>query len=69
MSNDDHPKLEIEPDALRAAEFMQAQSVLDTMVGQTIVAARVEDTRIALVTTSGATFFFYGFMGEDLGNA
>ncbi len=57
--------IQIEPDALRAAEFMQAQSVLEAMVGRRITAARVEETRIALATDDGKTYFFYGFMGED----
>lgn len=65
---DDHDStigLEIEPDALKAAEFMQAQMILDTMVGKTIAKAEIEDTRIAVTTTEGTTYFFYGFMGES----
>lgn len=62
--NEQEP-IQIEPDALRAAEFMQAQSVLEAMVGRRIAAARVEDTRIAIETDDGKTYFFYGFMGEE----
>jgi hypothetical protein len=56
---------EIESDALREAEFMQVRSLLDGLVGRTIVEARVEDTRIALVTDDKRTFYFFGFMGDD----
>jgi len=54
---------EVDPDALREAEFLQTQMILDTLVGKTIAAARIEETRIAVSTTDGLTFFFYGFMG------
>jgi hypothetical protein len=54
---------EVDPDALRAAEFLQAQMILDTLVGKTIASAQIEETRIAVSTTDGLTFFFYGFMG------
>lgn len=66
MANAPDPELlEIEPDALRAAEFMQAQAVLEGMVGRRIVRALVEETRIALETDDGAVYYFYGFMGEN----
>ena len=55
--------LEIDSEALRAAEFMQAQMILDTMVGQTIEHAEIEETRIAITLSDGNTYFFYGFMG------
>jgi hypothetical protein len=58
--------IEIDPESLRAAEFMQAQMILDSMVGKTIVRAEIEDTRIAVTTDDGITFFFYGFMGEHI---
>jgi hypothetical protein len=54
---------EVDPDALREAEFLQAQMILDTMVGKTIASAQIEETRIAVSTTDGLTYFFYGFMG------
>ena len=56
--------IEIDPESLREAEFMQAQMILDSMVGKTIVRAEIEETRIAVTTDDGNTFFFYGFMGE-----
>jgi len=56
--------LAIDPEALREAEFMQAQAILDSMVGETIAAVLVEDRRIVIVTASGNRYFFYGFMGN-----
>jgi len=54
---------DVDPDALRAAEFLQAQMILDTLVGKTVASAQIEEKRIAVSTTDGLTFFFYGFMG------
>jgi hypothetical protein len=62
---DEHPLLEIEPEALRAAEFMQAQELLGGMVGRRIVSAVLEETRIAIETDDGSIYYFYGFMGEE----
>ena len=55
--------LDIDSEALRQAEFMQAQMILDSMVGQTITHAEIEETRIAVTLSDGNTYFFYGFMG------
>jgi hypothetical protein len=55
--------IEVEPDKLREAEFLQAQAILDTMVGKTIVAATMEETRISIETSDGNKYFFYGFLG------
>ncbi len=55
--------MDIDPDALREAEFVQAQAILDTLVGKTIEHASMEDTRIVVETTEGDRYFFYGFMG------
>jgi hypothetical protein len=57
---------DIDPEGLREAELMQARAMLQRLVGRTIEDLRVEDTRIALVTDDGVTYFFYGFMGEDV---
>jgi hypothetical protein len=57
---------DIDPEGLREAELMQARAMLARLVGRTITELRVEDTRIALVTDDGVTYFFYGFMGEDV---
>ena len=65
MNPDDQPLLDIDPDALRAAEFMQAQDLLAGMVGKQVVAAQLEETRIAVELDDGAIYYFYGFMGED----
>lgn len=69
MANENSEPIQLEPDALRAAEFMQAERVLGGMVGRSVVAARVEETRIAIETDEGKTYYFYGFMGEDAGGA
>lgn len=55
--------VEVEPDALREAEFLQAQSILETLVGKSIVSAGIEDTRIVITTSDGNRYFFYGFLG------
>jgi hypothetical protein len=55
----------IDPDALREAEFTQAQAILDSLVGQTIAKASMEDRRIVVQTASGDRYFFYGFMGNQ----
>ncbi len=57
---------EIDPDGLREAELIQARSMLKRLVGRTITDLRVEETRIALDTDDGVTYYFYGFMGEDV---
>jgi hypothetical protein len=57
--------IEVEPDALREAEFLQAQAILETLVGKTVAAADVEDTRIVITTADGNRYFFYGFLGES----
>lgn len=57
---------DIDPDGLREAELMQARAMLQRLVGRTIQDLRVEDTRIALQTDDGVTYYFYGFMGEDV---
>jgi hypothetical protein len=49
---------------LRAAEFEQTQSILDTLLGKTISEATIEDTRIVIETSDGNRYFFYGFMGS-----
>ena len=57
--------IEVEPDALREAEFLQAQAILDTMVVKTIASAEIEETRIVIGTSDGNKYFFYGFLGQD----
>jgi hypothetical protein len=57
--------IEVEPDALREAEFLQAQAILETLVGKKVSAADVEDTRIVITTEDGNRYFFYGFLGES----
>lgn len=55
--------MDVDPDALREAEFMQVQSILDEMVGKTIASAEIQETRIVVTTSDGNQYFFYGFLG------
>jgi hypothetical protein len=57
--------IEVEPDRLRAAEFLNAQAVLERLVGATVSSATVEDTRVAIGTSDGARYYFYGFLGFE----
>jgi hypothetical protein len=59
---------DVDPDALRAAEFLQTQMILDSLVGKTVASAKVEETRIAVSTADGHAFYFYGFMGANSPN-
>lgn len=61
--------IEVEPDALREAEFMQAQAILETLVGKKVSDAQLQDTRIVLTTDDGNRYFFYGFLGEAASSA
>jgi hypothetical protein len=54
---------DIDPDALREAEFAQQQWVLDELPGKTIVSATLEENRVVIETGDGNRYFFYGFMG------
>lgn len=56
--------IEAEPDGLRAAEFLQAQEILQSLVGKTVTAASIADTRIAIDTSDGRRYYFYGFLGS-----
>jgi hypothetical protein len=62
----DDIEVDLDPDGLREAELIQARAALQRLVGRKITDLRVEETRIALETDDGATYFFYGFMGQDL---
>ncbi len=55
---------DVDPDALRIAEFEQTQSILDTLAGKTIVRATIEDTRIVIETSDRNRYFFFGYMGS-----
>jgi len=61
--------IEVEPDALREAEFLQAQAILETLIGKTIQKAEIQDTRIVITTGDGNRYFFYGFLGEASAHA
>jgi len=57
--------IEVEPDSLRAAEFLQAQALLDRLVGKMISAATIDRTRVAITTSDGRRYYFYGFLGSE----
>lgn len=60
--------LDIDPDALREAERVFAQGILDTMAGKQVLRAIYEDTRVVVVMSDGSEYYFYGFMGESRGH-
>jgi len=57
--------IESEPERLRAAELLNAQAVLSTLVGKTVTGAEVEETRVAIATADGCRYYFYGFTGSE----
>lgn len=57
--------LDIDPDALREAEKIFAQGILDTMAGKQVMQAVYEDTRVVVIMSDGSEYYFYGFMGES----
>ncbi len=57
--------LDIDADALREAEKVFAQGILDTMSGKEIAKATYEDTRVVILMEDGSEYYFYGFMGES----
>lgn len=60
--------LEIDLEALREAERVFAQGILDTMSGKDVAKATYEDTRIVVSMSDGSEYYFYGFMGESQGS-
>ncbi len=54
--------IDVDSDALREAEFAQAQDILDTMVGKRVKLAEMGETRITITTEDGSKYFFYGFL-------
>ena len=63
----DSSVLDIDADALREAEKVFAQGILDTMAGKEVAKATYEDTRVVVLMTDGSEYYFYGFMGESRG--
>jgi hypothetical protein len=57
--------IEVEPEHLQAAELINAQAVLESLVGKTVSAAVVDDRRVAVTTSDGGRYFFYGFLGFE----
>lgn len=56
---------DIDPEALREAEFEQTQGILNTLEGKTIRSATMEDARIVIETADGNRYFFFGFMASS----
>ncbi len=54
--------IDVDSDALREAEFAQAQDILDTMVGKKVQLAEMGESRITITTEDGSKYFFYGFL-------
>lgn len=54
-----------EPEGLRTAEFLQNQYMLESLVGKSVTAATVEETRVAITTSDGCRYYFYGFLGSQ----
>jgi hypothetical protein len=61
----DSSLLDIDADALREAEKVFAQGILDTMPGKEVAKATYEDTRVVVIMSDGSEYYFYGFMGES----
>jgi len=57
--------VDIDIDALREAERVFAQAILDTMPGKTVAKATYEETRVVVTMTDGTEYYFYGFLGES----
>jgi hypothetical protein len=57
--------IEVEPEHLQTAELINAQAVLESLVGKTVSAAVVDDRRVAVTTSDGGRYFFYGFLGFE----
>lgn len=54
--------MDVDSDALRDAEFAEAQEILNTMIGKKIAGAEMGETRITVTTEDGNKYFFYGFL-------
>lgn len=57
--------IEVEPEHLQAAELINAQAVLESLVGKTVSGAAVDDRRVAVTTSDGGRYYFYGFLGFE----
>jgi hypothetical protein len=57
--------IEAEPEHLQAAELINAQAVLESLIGKTVSAAAVDDRRVAVTTADGGRYYFYGFLGFE----
>ncbi len=57
-----------EPEGLRTAEFLQTQVMLESLVGKSVTAVAVEETRIVITMSDGCRYYFYGYLGSERPN-
>ncbi|MBV9333671.1 MAG: hypothetical protein JO146_06660 [Candidatus Eremiobacteraeota bacterium] len=57
--------IEAEPEHFQTAELLNARAVLDSLIGKTVSAAVVDDRRVAVTTSDGGRYYFYGFLGFE----
>jgi hypothetical protein len=57
--------IEAEPEHLQAAELINARAVLESLIGKTVSGAAVDDRRVAVTTSDGGRYYFYGFLGFE----
>jgi hypothetical protein len=60
--------IEAEPQGLQTVDFLQARAALESLVGKTVAAAAVEETRVAITAADGSRYYFYGFLGSEKPN-
>jgi hypothetical protein len=60
--------IEAEPEGLQTVDFLQAQAALASLLGKTVTAAAVEETRVAITAADGSRYYFYGFLGSEKPN-
>ena len=61
----DEAALEVDPEALQAAEFYGAQAMLEALIGKTIVGVATKNDRTSISTADGITLVFCGFLGTE----
>ncbi len=48
--------------------FFKLKYMLESLVGKSVTAATVEETRVAITTSDGCRYYFYGFLGSQKTN-
>ena len=59
------PAFELDPDTLKAAEFLQVRAFLDSIVGKTIASTAIDHESASITTTDGTTLVFCQFGGAE----